>query len=164
MKQLHVLRHAKSGHDDPTLSDHDRPLKKRGRNDARLMGRVLGANGLSPDLIVSSPARRALDTARIVAKQLGYDPQEVQTDRRLYLADIDDVMSVIRELNDAADHVLLCGHNPGLFELALFLGADDLDGLPTAACYRIDFAVDSWAAVMPRHARWHGADRPKNHR
>ncbi|MFW5699176.1 MAG: SixA phosphatase family protein [Planctomycetota bacterium] len=164
MKHLYVLRHAKSGHDHPDLSDFDRPLKKRGCSDARIIGSVLAEAGDNPDLIVSSPARRALDTARIVAGQTDYDPKEVQTDRRLYLADVDDVMTVLRELPDAADRVLLVGHNPGLFELALFLGADDLDGLPTAACYQIAFAVEHWNAIEPRHARWRGWDRPKNHR
>ena len=79
MLQLTLIRHAKSSWKDTTLKDFERPLNKRGRHNAPLMGRVIQDSGLSFDRMVSSPAERAITTARLIAAQLGYPEQQIQT-------------------------------------------------------------------------------------
>lgn len=78
MRELYILRHAKSSWDDLTLADFDRPLNSRGREDAPLMGRHLAKLEIKPDLILSSPAKRAKKTAKIVAKELAYEKKEIE--------------------------------------------------------------------------------------
>src|SRR5262252_314235 len=118
MKSLFIVRHAKSSRDDPTLPDRERPLNDRGRRDAPRMGERLAKQDVKPDLILSSPALRALTTAEIIARKLDYKVKEIVVDERLYAATSDDVLKIIRELGQKSKRVMLFGHNPALAELA----------------------------------------------
>lgn len=142
MKTLLLLRHAKSSRKDPRLADHDRPLNKRGKQDAPRMGRFLRAEGLVPDLIISSTATRALATAEAVARASGY-PGEIQAVRELYLADSATYLSVLAAVPDECRSVLVVGHNPSLERLL-----EDVTGmaevLPTAALARIGLPIERW--------------------
>ena len=145
MRTLLLLRHAKSSWKNSDVSDHDRPLNKRGKHDAPRIGRLLRRERLSPDLIVSSSAKRAGRTAGEVAKWSAFEGT-VQLERRLYLADPATIVDVVRRRGADARRVLIVGHNPGLEALVARLTAqDDLDPLPTAGLVQIRLEIDDWS-------------------
>src|SRR5208283_5873130 len=118
MKTLFLVRHAKSSRDNHALSDKERPLNDRGMRDAPRMDELLAKQDAKPDLILSSPALRALATAEIIARKLGYEVKDIVVDERLYAAALDDLLEVIHEVGDEPKRVMLFGHNPELTELA----------------------------------------------
>lgn len=143
MKTVLVLRHAKSSWADVGLSDFDRPLKMRGRDDAPAVGEYLRAHDLVPDLILTSPARRARETVALVADGASYDGDIVVADE-LYPGDPDDYIARLRALDDACVSVMVVGHNPGVAELVVELTGEATE-LPTAALAQIALAIDRWA-------------------
>ena len=148
VKTLLVLRHAKSSHDDPEVDDHERPLNPRGRADAKRQGRVLAREGVVPDAVVCSTALRALDTAERTTAEAGF-PGAIVRERRLYLADVDEIVAVLRGLPDSFASVLVVGHNPGLEDLVESL-TGRRERLPTAAIARLTLPISRWADLTPR--------------
>jgi phosphohistidine phosphatase len=147
VKLLSILRHAKSSWKDSTLDDHDRPLNKRGARDAPRMAELIREQGLVPDAILSSTARRARETALAVAEAAGF-PDEVRFARDLYGASPDTWVRVLRDLPDSTAHTLIVGHNPALEELvALLLGETHL--MPTAALAVVELPIESWRQLEP---------------
>jgi phosphohistidine phosphatase len=142
MKTLLILRHAKSGWGDPTLADHDRPLNARGKRDAPRMGQLLADQDLTPDLIVSSTAKRARKTAAKVAEASGCK-REIELNGRLYHAYPADYVHVLREVDDQHQRVLVVGHNPGLEELVATMAGEYLP-MPTAALAHVVIDIDYW--------------------
>jgi phosphohistidine phosphatase len=151
MKTLFLVRHAKSSWNEPGLPDKDRPLNDRGKRDAPKMGERLAKRNVKPDLILSSPARRALKTAQIIAKRLDYRLEDILVDDRLYAAEADDLLHVIRELGDKPKSVMLIGHNPELTELAHRL-SNKITRMPTCAVAELMFDAKSWSST--------GKDKP----
>jgi phosphohistidine phosphatase len=145
MKTLLILRHGKSSWKDASLADHDRPLNSRGRRDAPVMGELLRDEGLVPGLIVSSTAKRARTTAEAVAEASGYEGEVLLT-RYLYMADPEDYLAVLQELDSTEESVMVVGHNPGMEALL-----EDLTGeyerLPTAALAQVELPVDRWTEL-----------------
>jgi len=146
MKTLFLVRHAKSSWNDPALSDPERPLNDRGRRDAPTMGERLAKRDVKPDLILSSPATRALMTAEIIAKKLAYKRKDIVVDDRLYAVQANDLLDVIHKLSDELKRVMLFGHNPELTELAHRLSGE-ITHLPTCAVAELTFDVKSWSRV-----------------
>lgn len=142
MKRLFLLRHAKSSWKDPDLTDHDRPLNKRGKRDAPRMGKLLSDEGLIPDLILSSTALRARNTAELVAKASGY-PGAIELSGDLYHADVPTFLAVLQELFYDYSGVLLVGHNPGIAEF-LYVLTGQSEQMPTAALALVELDVESW--------------------
>lgn len=161
MKTLILVRHAKSSWKDPSLADRDRPLNKRGKRDAPEMGRRLAARGGAPDLIVSSPANRALATARIIAAAVGYTAEKIREDERLYLASPAGILEAIRDLEDGYERVFLFGHNPGLTELVNELSEPAVDNVPTCGVVELRLAADRWADLSRNTIQRAGIDTPK---
>jgi len=145
MKRLLILRHAKSSWSRSDLADHERPLKKRGRRDAPRLGRHVAETGLLPDLIVTSDAKRALDTARLVVEAAAYDgPLQVEHD--LYLAEPEAIIRRLRAVPDDCSSVMIVGHNPGLEDLlAALIGR--AEALPTAALAVVELDIPDWASL-----------------
>ena len=164
MKTLYLFRHAKSSWEFDHLSDHDRPLNKRGRNDAPLMGEQLAKRTIKPDLIVSSPAVRALTTATLVAKELEYPAEKIVVKEKAYHADQKQLLEVIRETPAEVEEVLLVGHNDGLTDLANYLSPTPVDKVPTAGVVSLSFEVTSWRQVRPENAHFNFFDYPKNYK
>jgi phosphohistidine phosphatase len=163
LKRLTLVRHAKSDWSLPGQPDWDRVLNKRGQRDAPEMARRLRARKLKPDLILSSPAVRALSTATIMARELKVPAGIVRQDERLYLAAPADMLAVIRELGDGAGHLMVFGHNPGITELANRLSAGDhIDNMPTCAVFTALFAIEAWDAIDWHSGRDAEFDYPKN--
>ncbi len=154
MKILTLLRHAKSGWDDPALRDFDRPLNPRGRRAARTVGRALKAQGLGFDAVVASAAVRVVETLRDVGDGYGsaFQPEHEQA---LYLASPAVLLDRIQTVDDRVERLLLVGHNPGLEQLALLLTPEAPGALrdalaakfPTATVAEISLPVDHWADV-----------------
>lgn len=146
MKTLFLVRHAKSSWDDTAMPDRDRPLNDRGTRDAPKMGERLAKRDVKPDLILSSPARRALDTAEIIAKKLDYRRKDIVVDDRLYAVTADDLLAFIRGLGDKRERVMVFGHNPELTELAHRLSSK-ITHMPTCAVAEFTFDSKSWSNV-----------------
>lgn len=146
MKTLLILRHAKSSWSNLQLGDHDRPLSGRGKADAPRMGKLLADEGLVPELIISSTARRAVDTAEAVADGCAYRGQILKT-RRLYHAGPDAFIELIREeAPDDCQRLMLVGHNPGLEMLLTELtGMDEM--LTTANIAHIELPIERWSQL-----------------
>jgi len=134
VKRLTLVRHAKSDWSLSDQRDWDRPLNKRGQQDAPEMGRRLRQRRLKPDLILTSPAVRALATATILARELRFAADRMRQDERLYLSSPGDILRVIRDIGGESRHLMVVGHNPGLTEFADRLSNERrIDHMPTCA-------------------------------
>ena len=133
MRQLLLLRHAKSSWDEPHLSDHARPLNMRGRQAAAAMAGEMRRLGLLPDLVLVSSARRTLQT--LAALEPWEDPPRIEPLDALYLAPASDLMETLRHAAPTARCVLLVGHNPGLHDLAMLLAGSP--AVPDAQVQRL---------------------------
>lgn len=166
MKTLLVLRHAKASQESPTGEDFDRPLADRGWVDGRSIGGEMRHRGLHPDAVVASPAARAVETLAAVVD--GYGPLDAAFDQRIYDNSPDLVLGLLRETDDAAQRLLLIGHNPGLQDLLLRLTVDDADRFradiarkfPTAAIAAVDLPIDQWRDVRAGTGRITDLIRP----
>lgn len=145
MRELLIMRHAKSSWDLPYDTDFERPLNKRGRKAAPRMGEFLAERDLLPDLIVSSPAERAKQTTDLFTEASGYDG-DLRFEPAIYHAFAGDLLAVVRGLPDAAERVMLVGHNPGFELLVAQLCGGDVR-MPTAAIAHLKLPVSSWADV-----------------
>jgi phosphohistidine phosphatase len=137
--------------DNPKLADFDRPLNKRGQKDAPQMGKRLNEKRITPDTILSSTAVRALETCKAIAKVLEFDTSKSKADRKLYHADEDGILDVIRNLKDALRHneesLLIFGHNPGLTKFANLLLNQTIDNIPTCGIIGAELPVKYWKDV-----------------
>jgi len=166
MRTLLLLRHAKSDWDSGAADDFARPLAKRGRSAAHRMGGWMRLHQIIPDHIVSSTAVRARETALLVCEALGIAAPQVVFEDRLYLADVDALLSVLRDCPQAVRNVMLIGHNPGMEDFLIYLCGDDLPTsangklLPTAALAQIDLPRQ-WRTLKKGSGRVIAITRPK---
>jgi phosphohistidine phosphatase len=145
MKSVLVLRHAKSSWKDLELTDHDRPLNKRGKRDAPRIGKLLKNEHLVPQVIISSTAKRARDTAEAVAKASDYEG-EVTLNRSLYAAGPKAYFDVLHDFSDDYARVLIVGHNPGLEDLVEML-TGEIQIMPTCSLAHVKLHVASWLDI-----------------
>ena len=164
MKTLTIVRHAKSSWDNPGLSDRDRPLNKRGERNAPEMGARIREHGIRPSLIVSSPATRALSTARIIATEIAYPIEFLQRESSLYLASVDEILDVIAAQDEGFNNLMLVGHNPGLTQFANFLSPGLTNNLPTAGVVAVEIDRDDWNLYERPPTRLLVHDYPKKKR
>jgi phosphohistidine phosphatase len=164
MKKLYVVRHAKSSWDDTEVADFDRPLNERGKRDAPVMAERLKANGVQPDLLVSSDARRAFSTAKRFGAAFGYSKHKIKKERRLYHASEEMILEIIRSLPDSAETAMVFGHNPGLTDFVneLSIDGDVTDNIPTAGVVAFEVPVASWQDINFQMGRMVRFDYPKN--
>ena len=142
MKTLLILRHGKSSWKNLRLADHDRPLKARGKRDAPRMGRLLRDEALTPDLIISSTAERALATAELAALACDYEGT-IETTRDFYHAAPEAYIERLQELPDEVRRVMVVGHNPGMEELIAELTGEE-ERFPTAALAQVALPIEHW--------------------
>ena len=160
MKTLLLLRHAKSSWSNPSLDDHDRPLNKRGKRAAPAMGALLADEGLVPDLIVTSTAKRARSTAKRVARACGYDGKRVKRGD-VYLASPSVLLDVIAQTPESVGTLMLVGHNPGM-EVLVFALTGHQERFPTAALAHIALDIDPWRDVHDAGGRLIDLYRPRD--
>jgi phosphohistidine phosphatase len=159
MKRLILLRHAKSSWDDPRLADFDRPLNERGLRAAPLVGRFLRRQKIKPDLILSSPAERARQTAALVSEAARLDAP-TRYDERIYEATAARLSEVVSQTEDDAAELMLVGHNPGMEELLALLTGEGRP-MPTAALARISLDIEKWSRLREGAGRLELHVRPK---
>ena len=142
MKTLFVLRHAKSNWDNSDLSDFERPLNSRGLDAARFIGGLIYERNLEPQIIISSPAKRAKQTA-VLVKELAEISKPIIFDERIYEASPQTLFNLIRKFDEKYESVLLVGHNPGFENLVRMLTSETAL-MPTAALAKINLDIESW--------------------
>ena len=145
MKTLLLMRHAKSSWKDDGLSDHDRPLKKRGRKDTKRMVNILEKNDLFPHMILSSSAARAIETVNIIVENLGYENEILVLDS-LYMGEPDDFVEALQNLDNDIDIVMIVAHNPGI-EAYLQIIDGEIEAMPTGALGHLVLGIDDWREV-----------------
>lgn len=148
MKVIVLVRHAKSSWKDYGLDDFDRPLNKRGKKNAPFMGQKLKERGVFPDLILSSPAKRARKTAISMAKVIGYPEKKITYHENMYLPSARYLFELVKNQDDENETVMLFGHNPGFNDFAdLLVEEHTVHNIPTSGVYCIRFNTDSWKNI-----------------
>ena len=161
MKTLTILRHAKSSWKDTGLSDHDRPLNKRGERDAPIMASRIQQAGIRPSLILSSPAVRAWTTAKVVAKKISYPIEFLQCDERLYNAGVRRIIDVLAEQDIGFNSIMIVGHNPGFTDFANYLVPGLTHNIPTCSFVSVTVDSDDWNLKADKNAELVTYDYPK---
>lgn len=159
MKKLYILRHAKSSWDNPVLADFERPLNERGTKTADFMGKFINKNDFSPDLILSSPAIRAKETANIVKKTADIHA-DVKFEENIYEASPQTLLKILSELNENLQSVMLVGHNPGLEGLIKLL-TGEIQSMPTAGLAIVDLKIEKWKEIKLESGDLQKLVRPK---
>jgi len=160
-KILYLVRHAKSSWKDQSLADRDRPLNKRGERASPDMGQRMAAQGHKPDLIISSPANRAISTARNIARELGIEEFDIITEDDLYFSGAGGMLRVLERLNNRYNKVMMVGHNPTITHVMNILGNTNIWNMPTCAIAVIGFDITFWADLNEAEGELLGYDYPK---
>lgn len=156
MKHILLLRHAKSSWDEPGLDDFDRPLAKRGLRDAPRMGAFAKKAGMIPDHIISSPAKRAKQTAGLFSKSAGIENREIQWEDDFYSGSGFDYLKAVQECEEEFETIMLVGHNPKMEETVSLLCSDHRSypvRMPTAALVCIEHPAVKWSQIKEGTAR-----------
>ncbi len=162
MKTLLLIRHAKSSWDFSQLSDFDRPLNKRGVRNAAEMASRFAQTGIAIDSFVSSPANRAITTARLFVTALGKDENLLVTRPELYEAEASVFPEIIRSLDNRSRVVAIFAHNPGLTDFANSFGLPTIDNLPTCGIFALKINTEDWAHFENAPKELLFFDFPKN--
>ncbi len=150
MKDLILLRHAKSSWDTPGLHDIERPLNKKGFRNAPLIASILkNQYKIKPDLIISSPAVRAKQTVEIISRELEYPPEKIKYVQKLYSASFTEILSVLHSINGENNCVILTGHNPELTEASNILSGKYIENIPTCGVVKLSFD-DEWKGLKQK--------------
>jgi phosphohistidine phosphatase len=148
MKTLILVRHAKSSWKDHDLKDFDRPLNERGKRDAPFMGALIKEKGILPDVLISSPAKRAITTAGLFAKKLSIAKNEIIENEKIYEASAGELIDIINAIDDTKSSAMIFGHNPGLTMVANYLSDKRIDNIPTCGMVVITFEENSWKSIQ----------------
>lgn len=161
MKQLLLIRHAKSDWGNAELRDFDRPLNKRGKVNAPEMAERLVRQGIKPDLVISSPALRAITTANLFVNAWEMPASGIQQEPAVYDANVKTLLNVINNIDDQHYFVALFGHNPGLTELVNYFDGH-LSNMPTCSVALLSFPFDNWSMISADTGKILLFDYPKN--
>lgn len=161
MKRITLLRHAKSSWSQNGLADHDRPLNQRGQRDAPIMGRRLVARGVRPTLIITSSAKRARQTGKLLAKEIGYPIEFLQSEKALYLSSPATILETIGIQDDTFNDLVVCAHNPGITEFANELSGRSIDNIPTCGMVIVEADTDRWREIDDARRTFVAFDYPK---
>ena len=159
MRKLILLRHAKSSWKDTSLDDFDRPLNRRGKKDAPIMADKLSMRKIKIDLIISSPAKRTTETAKIFANILGYQSEIIFNDK-LYEASYNEILEVINLIDDKYQNVLLVCHNPGITDLANYISNYFIENISTSGIVGLS-TNNSWKNINENGCTFLFYDYPK---
>ena len=161
MKILYLMRHAKSGWDNPLLTDFERPLNERGLRDAPAMGKRLAEKKIKPDLLAASPAIRTITTARLIAAEIQYPGERILEIPSLYEASLSAFLRVIESFDDSAQEVMIVAHNPTISNICMYLSHFQAE-MPTSAIVKISFPFTSWKMISAGTGLLEWYDTPKN--
>ena len=163
MKELCLVRHAKSSWKYPKCDDFERPLNKRGRKNAPFMGKIVRELGFSPNLIITSPATRAAMTARAFAFEINYPHEKIQYLASVYESDEIELIHILERLDDRLNKVMLIGHNPALTSLANRTGNYPISNIPTSGVFCVVLDIPSWSLIKKNPGKLKYFDFPKKH-
>jgi len=162
MKTILCVRHAKSGWDDPSLSDIERKLTHRGKSDAKLMAKRLQERSIEIDAFVSSTAKRAKKTAKIFMKEFEKDKKKLKLTASLYEASVKDFYDVIESLDDKDKTVALFSHNPGITDFVNSLDCTPVYDMPTCSVFAVKAKTKNWKDFRAAEKEFLFFDYPKN--
>lgn len=147
MKNLFLTRHAKSSWNNPGLADIDRPLNERGKKAAPFMGKLIVDKGEKPELLISSPANRALSTARAFGEVMGLVENDIIVNRAIYSAGAQQLLELVQNQDDLHKSIMLFGHNPTFTSFVNMLTGSNIMNVVTCGVVRIDFEYSSWIDI-----------------
>lgn len=147
MKTLYLARHGKSSLGDPEAADHERMLLPTGISNTKKIQNYIRKKEITFDLIISSYAIRALETAKLLAEAAGYPLNAIKIDHRIYDAVEDVIYDIMAELDDHKKNVLIVGHNPTLTQFANIYLRPRIDNLSTSGFVCIEFDADAWTEI-----------------
>lgn len=163
MKELILIRHAKSDWGNEGVKDIDRHLNDRGYNDAYLLSKWYAKHQAIPEKVLSSSATRALSTALIFARSMNLDLSHFVIDERIYESSLQGLLTVIKEQDDSLSSVMLFGHNPSISDLSNYLAGDlHFDNVPTCGIVSFKVDADSWRELKPGKTKVNYDHYPKN--
>ena len=147
MKNLFLTRHAKSSWSNPGLADIDRPLNERGKKAAPFMGKLIVDKGEKPELLISSPANRALSTAKAFGEVMGLVENDIIVNRAIYSAGAQQLLELVQNQDDLHKSIMLFGHNPTFTSFVNMLTGSNIMNVVTCGVVRIDFEYSSWIDI-----------------
>lgn len=162
MKTLLIIRHAKSSWSSAEISDFDRPLNERGKRDAPAMAERLIKANVSIDRFVSSPAKRARQTAAIFIEAFGKEVNDIHFIPELYHASLTNFKKVVTGLDDQDNAVALFSHNPGITAFANLLSLVRLDNMPTCGVFAVHSPTNAWSGFFSATPQFWFFDYPKS--
>lgn len=162
MKTLLIIRHAKSGWDDPSLSDFNRTLTGRGKSDAEVMAKRMIANAIKIEAFVSSPAKRAKKTASLFIKEYEKNEKDLLLIPSLYEPSVEDFYDAVEDFDDKYDSVALFSHNPGITEFINSLNCSPIYNMPTCGIFALKVNTNHWKAFTEAKKEFLFFDYPKN--
>ena len=148
MKTLYIVRHGKSAWGDPDLKDHDRILLPKGIKKTGKIANFLLGKKIKPELLISSSAKRAVETAVILAKKLNYPEENIKTESNIYYQGTDFLFDLLHALPDEISSVMLVGHNPTFSNFANKFLDKRIDDLPTTGTVSVSFETDRWEDIL----------------
>lgn len=164
MKYIIFLRHGKAEKYSFDKVDFARNLSSRGVNNCELISDVLKKSKIIPDVIISSPANRTLQTAQVFAENLQYDPAQIVTIKRLYdYVGVGDIQDILSEQNDALSTLMLVGHNPWITNVASSFSREFYREMPTTGMVVLAFDVNKWSEVDPKSGKLEFFEYPKKY-
>lgn len=148
-KTLYIVRHAKSDQSDTIHKiDFDRPLNEKGEKNAKTLGELLARKNIKLDAVISSPAKRTLETAKIICSELSIPTESILLDSNIYRCSIEEYVKIIQSIDDKNNHVMVIGHNPSTTSLANLLQKKiSITEVPTAGIVAIEFNISSWSEI-----------------
>lgn len=148
MKTLYIVRHAKSSWDHDDLSDHDRPLMQKGVKKTARISKYLMEMDTKVDLVISSSAVRAFETAKLIASVIAYPIEKIQIEKSLYHSDNEQIFELIYAVDNQIDSLMIFGHNPTFTSFANQFMIDKIDWMPTSGVVGVNFDTDKWEDIM----------------
>ena len=147
MKSILIVRHAQASYSFQGLKDFDRPLDKEGVKEANIMSQQLIEKNFIPDYIISSGAKRALTTAKIISKHINYKENNIEVDDSIYNSSSDQIIDIIKGVPDKYNKLMIAGHNPTLHLLSQILSGKNINSFPTCSMFCIKLYIESWALI-----------------
>jgi len=163
MKELILIRHAKSCWNDYNIRDIERPLNKRGHRDAPFMGELLFKKQIIPDVVFSSPAVRADTTAKIIAEKIKYPTEKIIKKSEIYEASLNSLLNLISSFSNEDNSVMMFGHNPGFSLLSNYFCNSFNNNMPTCSIVQLNFEIKSWQEISTNNGILVSFEYPKKY-
>ncbi len=163
MKTLYLVRHAKSDWGN-ACSDFQRTLNERGLKAAPYMAALLKEKKVIPELVIASPANRALCTAELFCEILGYPKELIQQQIEIYEGGAGRLLKIVQQINDSCNTAMIFGHNPTMTDFSNLLAGHNVDSLETCGVVRLDMGITSWKEAAPDTGNFVWYEFPKKHR